>query len=240
MRPTDETPDTRNTEIRPIQRINSADEVYSQMRDLLLDGSWTPGMRLPSENDLATRFGVSRVTIRAAIQKLKALHLVETRVGSGSYVSEIKSDQTLNKLIPFVYLAENSNLEIFQYRNIIECGSIPLAIANETPQDLEALEVLLRRMQHFAMLDDSSSFASTDLEFHLKIGQMTKNPLIIRTNEILSNVLRRSMVDVVEQMRYHNGLDYHRRILDAMIARDTEKATAIMHEHIQANYDYFK
>ena len=59
--------------IQPIQKINAVEQVFEQLQGLLIDGTWRAGDKLPSENELADTFGVSRMTIRQSMQKLKAL-----------------------------------------------------------------------------------------------------------------------------------------------------------------------
>lgn len=225
--------------IVPIRKINSTNEVYNQMSRLILNREWLPGAKLPSENELAEQFGVSRVTVRAAIQKLKALHLLESRVGSGTYISKAQGASTLSGLIPAIYLGGSSMYEIFQYRDIIETGSMPLAIQNQTPEDIQELSDYLEKMQDCADQDNVKEFAESDFRFHMKIGKMTKNSLIMETNQILYHVLRQAMYDVVAKMRYRNGLAYHRRIIDAIRERDVQEAGSLMHEHITGNYSYF-
>ena len=72
--------------IQKISRASIGDQVYQQMKDQIVNGEWKAGDRLPSENELAEQFGVSRVTVRGALQKLAALGLIETKLGDGSYV----------------------------------------------------------------------------------------------------------------------------------------------------------
>ncbi len=66
--------------------------------------SWKPGQKLPSENELAAQFGVSRVTVRNALQRLSGLGLLETRFGEGSFIRGPGSGAALNQLVPMLYL----------------------------------------------------------------------------------------------------------------------------------------
>ena len=61
--------------IVPIKKVNVGQMVFDQMQELLIRGEWKPGDRLPSENELAEMFNVSRITIRQALQKLSVLGL---------------------------------------------------------------------------------------------------------------------------------------------------------------------
>ena len=67
--------------IQKISRDSISDQVFAQMKEQILRGEWPPGEKIPSENELARQFGVSRITVRNALQKLCALELLETHFG---------------------------------------------------------------------------------------------------------------------------------------------------------------
>ena len=77
--------------VKPIKRVSVGEQVFTQLKELLVQGEWKPGEKLPSENELAAQFGVSRITVRQALQKLGALGLVETRLGEGSFVKQLEA-----------------------------------------------------------------------------------------------------------------------------------------------------
>ena len=227
-------------QINPIQKINAVEQVYDQMQGLLIDGTWHAGDKLPTENELSAAFGVSRMTIRQAMQKLKALGLIETRTGSGSYVREVNPEDSLNELIPFMYIGSPSQIHVFQFREMIDSESVRIATASADEKSLKRLEDLLARMKQASVDDDAKAFSKYDLKYHMTIVKMTGNPLMVKAYELLLNVLTESMDYVIERMKYKPALDYHRRILDAMKKKDEVLAENLMHEHIRQNYDYFK
>ena len=75
----------------PVKKSSASDQVFEQLKDNLIQGTWKPGEKLASENELASLFGVSRITIRQALSRLAALGLVETRLGEGSFVEKAGS-----------------------------------------------------------------------------------------------------------------------------------------------------
>nr|WP_094551660.1 galactonate dehydratase [Petroclostridium xylanilyticum] len=72
--------------IKSIQKKNVVDEVYAQMKELIVNGDWEPDSKIPSEHELAKSFNVSRNTVRSAIQKLSAIGVLITRQGQGTFV----------------------------------------------------------------------------------------------------------------------------------------------------------
>ena len=225
--------------INPIQKTNAVEQVFEQMRGLLIEGTWKSGDKLPSENELSNAFGVSRMTIRQSMQKLKALGLIETRTGSGSFVRELNPEDSLNELIPLMYIGEPSQIHVFQFREMIDSESVRIATPLADENSLKKLEDLLVKMKKASDEDDAEAFSKYDFKFHMIIVKLTDNPMIIKAYKILLNVLTESMVSVIEKMKYKPALDYHRRILDAMKKNDEVLAEQLMHEHIRQNYTYF-
>lgn len=225
--------------INPIQKINAVEQVFDQLQNLLINGTWGPGDKLPSENELADSFGVSRMTIRQAMQKLKALGLIETRTGSGSYVREVSVEDSLNNLIPLMYIGAPSQTHVFQFREMIDSESVRLATKNATDEDLLKLESIIDKMQQAADEDNTKKFSNYDLKYHIYIVSMTKNPMIIKAYDILHSVLTESMNSVIDKMKYKPALEYHKKILDAMKEKNEILAEQLMHEHIKQNYNYF-
>ncbi len=226
--------------IQPIQKINAVEQVFEQMQGLLIEGTWHPGDRLPSENELSTTFGVSRMTIRQAMQKLKALGLIETRTGSGSFVRELNPGDSMNELIPLMYIGKPSQKHVFQFREMIDSESVRVATGLADEKSLGQLEDILHKMEKVSGEDNRKAFSRYDLKFHSSIVNMTGNPMLIKAYEILRNVLKESMNSVIEKMKYAPALDYHRKILKAMRKKDAVHAEQLMREHIRQNYAYFE
>lgn len=226
--------------IKPIKKVHVGEQVLYQLKKMLIDGEWGPGSKIPSENELADLFDVSRITVRQALQKLNALGLIETRLGDGSYVRDLNVGDSMNALIPVMYLGEQTASDVFEFRQIIETGCTRLAVKRATERDIEELKSILVKMTKCRDNSDIKNFSKADLEFHLKIAQITRNTLFIKTNSILQDVLEQSMDDVIDKMGFENGLYYHEQIIKAIEDRNEEKAAEMMKEHIEKNLDYFK
>ena len=226
--------------IVPIKKVNVGQMVFDQMQELLIRGEWKPGDRLPSENELADMFNVSRITIRQALQKLSVLGLVETRFGEGSFVKKFDIGENMNALVPMLYLDKSSNLQVFEFREIIETEAVGFAAERATPDGIADLEKTLLEMQMAYEKESYDIFARKDLEFHFKISQMTGNKLLIQTNIILKKILEVSMENVIGKMGCENGIFYHKEIIHAIEEKEEVKAANTMKEHIKKNYEYFK
>lgn len=224
--------------IKPIARIKVGEQVFQQMKELLISGEWHAGDKLPSENELADKFDVSRITIRQALQRLGTLGLIEIRRGEGSFVKELNVGDSMNALIPTIYLSENNGVEIIEFREIIETECAGLAAKRASEKDIQDLRVIWDRMKLCKDDNDLKGFGEADMDFHFKVAEITNNSLIIKTNQILRDILGHAMDEIIDKMGCENGLYYHNKIIEEIAAHDYKAASKTMREHIRKNQLY--
>lgn len=216
--------------IKRIPKVNVSQAVFEQMREQIFSGNWPPGSKIPSENELAKMFGVSRISVRSALQKLSTLGLVYSKQGGGTFVADVTADVYLNSLIPVLALGKHDLLEILEFRRIYEIENARLAALRRTEKDLERLRAIVDRMHKSK--DDLSLFSLEDLNFHLELARATKNSLILKVAQITRDILRCHMEEVVTFRGTAAGLYYHPLILEAVAAQDAQRAAELMAEHI--------
>ncbi len=229
----------KENDIRPIRKLNCVDQAFEQLRTMLFKGVWQPGEKIPSENELAKLFHVSRPTIRQAIQKLQAQNLLETRAGIGSYVMQFDvAEYPLNGLIPALYLGNMTERQVFEFREMVEIGSVKCIAEELSPQDILRMEEAVDGMEKAAAFGDKALFSVNDLLFHKLLVEATGNPLLIKTYQIMGEVLEKSMDKAVEKMGFGN-LACHKAIMQALKNHDKEEAVRCMEIHFQRNYCVF-
>lgn len=207
-------------------------QVYVQLKTKLMEGVWKVGEKLPSENELCATFGVSRVTVRAALQQLEILGLVETKHGGGTFVKDFSSINALGTFHPLVQINKNKDIiTVLEYRKVIEKGTIGLAVAHITPKDIEYLEETLALMRE--CVDDPAKEAKADLMFHYRIAQIAHNPIIKKVYSIINEILSAAMIDIVRLLGCELGLSYHRKLIDALKTGDKALCESLMEEHIE-------
>lgn len=217
-------------ELTRVKRVGVKTQVLAQIRDRIMDGTWPPGTKIPSENALGEALGVSRVSVREALKSLASLGLLESRQGGGTYVRKYTGEILLNPLLPYLALAKLDILHVLEYRKIAEKGNVSLAVKRAGPVEIEELEQALRTMEE--RKNDPRAFAEADLSFHLLVAKATGNPVVMKVNAIIADILKISMYGIVESLGPKDGLHYHRKILDAIIDRDVPLAEDLMEEHI--------
>jgi GntR family transcriptional regulator, transcriptional repressor for pyruvate dehydrogenase complex len=153
-----------NSNLISVNRVSLSTQIAEQIREKILSGEWPPDAKIPTENELTSLLGVSRISIREAIKKLAALNLLEIRLGDGTYVRKIDTESHLSTIVPFLTYTKPGILEILEFRKMIETGVIPLAIDNATEEDIKELEESVERME--AIKDDLDEYAKEDFHFH--------------------------------------------------------------------------
>lgn len=226
-------------EITPVKRTKLNDEVFQQMRQLLAQGKWQSGERIPGENDLCQLFGVSRITIRQALQQLTSLGLIETRPGKGRYVCQPEIGQLMEQLTPAVYLDADSMRQVNEFREMMDTWSAQQAACRASAEDIARLEENYQAMVCCAREADWQNFAQLDVQFHMYVGDATGNSLIRRTYHILHDVLCSCMVRIVERMG-DTALSYHRQLIDAIAAGDAARAERIALRHLENNREFLQ
>lgn len=219
--------------VQSIDRQNISEMVFKQLMDLISSGEWKQGEKIPAETELAQTMGVSRVSIRAALQKLSSLGLIERKQGHGTIVCDLSSGQQINGLVPMLVLMPKSLQSMNEYRLILECGAAELAALRCDDQIIKRLEDNLAEMERLSAENKDS--ASVDVDFHFIIAEATQNPLIIKTHQIMRDSFLECMRAYKRLTDVSAGFYYHRNLIEALRNRDSFGARRIMEEHLKKN-----
>ena len=211
-------------------------QVYAQLKNSLLEGTWKVGEKLPSENELCKTLGVSRVTVRAALQQLEILGLVETRHGGGTYVKDFSSTSEMDRYHPLIQINKIKDIiTVLEYRKIVEKGTMGLAADRVTPEDIAYLENILKTMKEH--VGEVEAFAEADHQFHHKIAECTKNPIILKVYNLINDMLSNTMVDIVRILGNDMAMRYHTQIIAALKEGDKNTCERVMEMHIDETID---
>lgn len=216
--------------IKPIKRSTISNLVFEQIRQAIMNGEWAAGTKIPSENELSKMFSVSRISIREALQKLVTLGILETRRGEGTYIKQLTNGLYMNSLIPMLILEKPGVMEILEFRKIFEVESAGLAALRADEEDINNLQVILDEM--YKSKENIKKHSADDLNFHFEIAKMTKNPIIVKVNYILKDILASVLQDIVTALGCSRGIFYHKKIFDAIKMHDSQLAKQLMGEHI--------
>lgn len=199
--------------------------VAAQIADMIDEGAYPVGTRLPGERELAEKLGVSRVTIREAEIALQAIGRLEIKTGSGVYVCQSKPAHSAS-------LPKASAFEVTEARLLIESESAALAAHNITEEGIARLGELIEQMQS----GDEAAANEADEQFHLTIAEASNNAVMLHTINSLWR-MREEIQEVkatYEAVCVHDAqsrTEEHRAIFEALKARDPAGARKAMREH---------
>src|SRR5262245_16776077 len=213
-----------------LNRVSQA--IVDQIKLLLRQGRLKPGDRLPSERELCERFGVSRVTVREALRVLEAGGLVDIRVGArgGAFVTSPTSQQVGEGLADLLNLSPLTAKDVTEARQVFELGIVPMVVERATDEDVADLREMLRT--HREALDRGDYEMAMSAEFHVRIAACTHNPAIEMLVQSFHGPLLMSLLTAKElaPLMGQRGTQEHAAIVDAIAARDVERARSIMSE----------
>jgi GntR family transcriptional repressor for pyruvate dehydrogenase complex len=213
-----------------IEKINLSNEAFNHILAIIAAQGYEPGTKIPSEHELVITLGVSRNTIRSALNRLNALGIVEARHGNGYFLKNVDVDVFSSLQLP-IFLEAHSNLEtLTEFRMGVEPQGAALAALRAAPADIENMQQALDLSRHH--LDDKKQFAVFDMDFHLAIAKASGNSIIHRSIEMLKalyTVWLRNFIALhgnAKSDRFHHG------IFEAIRAKDADKAREVMTEHL--------
>ncbi len=220
-----------------IARSYLHEEVHRQIVRLIERGEFPGGTRLPTEFELAARFGVSRPIVRRALELLREQGYVTTRKGSGTVVSP----EVAGARPAFPVLSSVADLQQFyEFRIALEGQIAARAAERRGERDLAAMIEATDRAD--VALGQGNYQLCTDLNFafHRAVAAASGNRFFLATLEALPNLvgetaLRRRFGPLAqEETRQRRLLEEHRRILRAIEERDAPRARSLMTDHIAA------
>lgn len=219
-------------QIKRIERKSVSEEVFEQLKDNIVRQLWPAGARLPSENELAGMFGVSRVSIRAALHKLIALGILEARNGEGTFVRQAISGAYMNSLIPMLILEPRDILELLEFRRGIERLSCELAAERATEEDIRRLEKVIEDMKKSCSENNVDRYTADDFNFHLCIARISKNSVIENVMMILKDHIFAHFAEMNNKLGPDLNIECHIEIFKAIKTHDPKSAGFYIEESL--------
>ena len=210
----------------------AAEQLVGHVRSLIEKGVLRPGDRLASERELALQIGVSRTSVRAGLRSLAAMGVVQTRQGAGTSITAGPPTLVREPLRLIASLHGLGLGGLFEVRRVLEAGTAALAAERATPEQIATISDEVTGM--YAALHDPQLFLDYDLRFHRAVAAAANNPMLGAIIEAVAALFFEERRATIE--RAHNlkeSADMHRKIYQAIRARDTEAARAAMDEHVR-------
>jgi GntR family transcriptional repressor for pyruvate dehydrogenase complex len=226
----------------PLESQRSFERVSSRIKDAIVDGTLKPGERLPSETELATRFAVSRQTIREALRTLEQAGFLATpkKGAMGGTTVQNTIAQAIGSLFMDALRMETVSIdEVNLARKAIEGIIVAFAIENAQDEDIRLLQDNLA--EGAAAIDEGRMSTDSDLEFHRLVARASGNQVL----EVVADAILAFMRGILTRnpptlLMSRCAIECHGQFLEAMKQKDVGLGRKIMLEHLEAVHEDIK
>jgi len=192
-------------------------QVLLQIENMIAEG-FPPGAHLPTEDEFADKFRVSRIVIREAMKMLEDRGVVEVRAGRGTIVVPAKSDRVKSSLYRLIRSSGTPMLQemllLLELRGVLEESAAGLAAVRATDADLAEAEAALKSMRDGTVAE---AVHAADLQFHIAIARASGNRFFEIVLEPLTEVFLKQ-IQLTDKL--HRGVKHHCEILKAIQLHD--------------------
>jgi GntR family transcriptional repressor for pyruvate dehydrogenase complex len=212
--------------------------IITKIRDYINYKNLEPDDKLPSERMLSEKFGVSRSSVREAIQKLEFYGILKSIPQSGTFVANIGVIAMNGIIDDILRIGESDFKSLVETRILLELKTVRLAALRRTNEDLLQIENALEAYSLKALNGENA--VQEDLLFHLAIAKASGNStinnlMLIITPEIISYFAK---LQVCDDNQSRAGIEEHKAVFEAIKNQDPQLAKQKMKEHFKALYTY--
>ena len=216
-----------------IERSKLRDVVADRLKTFIMEGNLKSGDRLPTETELATKFGVSRLSLREATKSLEFLGIVEAKPGRGLTVGRVNMERVTEYLGFHPAMHDVSAEELIDTRVLIEAGVLP-HVARRMKQDESLYDKLNAMNSELRQARSLARWVKLDIAFHRElICASGLSPLMAFTDVLAVFFLR--FRESVKRAEWSKGIESHQKIIDALKVGRVSEADRELRTHIESH-----
>lgn len=213
-----------------VKRLNLAQTIVEQVKQLILRGQLHAGQKLPSERELADQLRVGRSSVREATSAMLALGIIEIRPGEGAFIREDFPRSMLESIAWSSLMINGHSTDLLEARMAIEVATAELAALRSTPEERRRLHELVEQMP---ATTSAEAMVALDLEFHLLLAQASQNIVLREIVVGLQHLMRASMLQVLKSAEIKRlAIEQHRSLCEAIDRQAATEAAQIMRAHL--------
>jgi GntR family transcriptional regulator, transcriptional repressor for pyruvate dehydrogenase complex len=221
-----------------IKRHKIRDVVATQLKAYIAGQGLKPGDRLPTETELASQFGVNRLSIREATKALEFLGVVESKPGRGLTVGQVSLERVTEYLGFHPALQLASPEELIGTRIVLETGVLPY-VMRQMQGDPSIYEELREINSALRRAHEVQTWVELDIAFHRRLVESSGLNPLLAFNDLLS-VFFQKFRESVKKGGRKAGVESHQRLLDALRAGKLADACEELRQHIESHRERLK
>lgn len=227
------------TDIKELNGLASKEKlIISKIKELINYKNLEPREKLPSERFLAERFGVTRGSVRNAIQKLEHYGILKSIPQSGTFIADVGRSALNGMIDQIISLSTPDFKSLVETRIFLELKIVTFAALRHTKKDIEDIEKALLNYKEKTLSGEDS--VAEDLLFHLAIAKASHNSSLNRLMLLITPQI------ITDFEKYHvcknntavSAIEEHQAIVDAIRKKDPAEAEKRMKEHFSVLYQY--
>lgn len=216
------------------KKVLNKELIAEQIEKSIKNKEYLPGSKLPAETELAEIFGVSRTSVREALQILSIHGLVSIEKGRGIFVQNPSSKNVSNSILKFLEHRVDGDytLDIIHARQIIEPEIAYLAASNRSEEDIEKLGIDIENIRNNTDIQKHSQY---DMSFHMHLAFASKNkiiPLFLKPLHQLMPIIKTKILSNVKDAK-EAAIIWHSKIYEAVKDKDPDLAKEMMIAHLK-------
>jgi GntR family transcriptional regulator, transcriptional repressor for pyruvate dehydrogenase complex len=220
---------------QPIKPKKVSTQIADQIRSSILAGEFSPGDKLPPERELAEMFGVSRPSVREALNVLASSGLVMSYQGGGTVVMSLVETTSSNSLSELIRGQQDRALDVIEVRKCMESWTAYYAAQRALPEDIRRMEEIVTSMER--NLEGLLPSEDLDANLHIVIARATHNIVWLHLMQSLFDAMKEFQQSVwravyITSEDHHQLYRHHRSIFEAIRSRDAEAAREAMMLHL--------
>jgi len=220
---------------QPIKPKKVSTQIADQIRSSILSGEFSPGDKLPPERELAEMFGVSRPSVREALNVLASSGLVMSYQGGGTVVMSLVETSAAKPLSELIRVQQDRALDVIEVRKSMESWTAWYAAERALPEDIRRMEEIIAGMEH--NLETKQPSEDLDANLHIVIARATHNIVWLHLMQSLFDAMKQFQQTVwravyLTQEDHQLLFEHHNSIVQAIKARDPQAARDAMLLHL--------
>ena len=224
------------TEINRIasKRVKVSDLVVQEIRRMVESGELRQGDKLPNQNDFARELGVSRPSLREALSHLTKQGIIEQSPGVGTVLRTENPDLWVEPPPPPPLTDSMATVELTEARKAVESLVVREAVRRITDKECKTLEKTVRSMKHAMSVEDYRTYLREDVSFHFQIANASHNRYITYMFVTIRGLMEEFTQGIFEHFPelVDNSFGHHKAMLEAIQARDEERAVSEIQKHM--------